>query len=333
MEYDEVLAFLSDSKHDVVEQAANVVLELSEDAEFLDYIRENPKKVARPLLRVLEREDFKSQFAGLNAVVNLSAVPEVAESMLDLKGIRRTCDVMENLWNNGVDKDAVELCTMVLSNLTTIETGQTMLCTEKKSLGFLVPLYLSPPVSKTDIMFHIGSILKNITGIREGRAFVAQANIVKPLAHQFAARQRRAIVVDIFRNLASDKECHEVLSDCDFLPSMQCFLYPDNAEKPDHTTLHPVVESGRQGLTKDEGVRFNVAEMLVFLARTRIGRESMRRDHVYECVRAWHLEETQDDVKDMLESLVPCIHFSEDELKAEGLEAEGATESKEPEEN
>lgn len=44
----------------------------------------------------------------------------------------------------------------------------------------------------------------------------------------------------------------------------------------------------------------------------------MRKEHIYECVRAWHLEESQEEVKEMIEELVPFIHYSEEELKEEG---------------
>jgi len=318
MDFGELLSFLSNAKGEVVEQAAESVLELSECAEFLTFLRAEPAKIARPLIRAIERDDIKIQVAALNALVNVSSIPEVATSLISLQGVRRICDVMQNLWTGGIDKDAVVLCTMVLSNLTIIEAGQSSLVEHQDGVNFLLPLYLAPPVAKEDIFFHVGSIIRNISGTPEGRKVVADPRLTVGLARLLMIRHRRSVVVDIFRNLCGDKKCHEHLNACTFLPFLQTFLYPDGAVKPEHTTLHPMVKEEATGLTGDETLRFNCAELLLFLARSDVGREMMRKEHVYECIRAWHLEESQEEVKEIIEELVPFIHYSEDELKEEG---------------
>jgi len=318
MDFGELLTFLSNPKAEVVEQAADAVLDLTEDPDFLTYIRREPAKISRPLIRLIERDDIKIQMAALNALVNISSIPEVALSLISLQGVRRTCDVLKTLWIGGVDKEAVVLCSMILSNLTLPEAGQTALIQHKEGLNFILPLYLAPPVAKEDIFFHMGSILRNISGTPEGRKIVADPRLTAGLAPLFMIRHRRCVVADIFRNLCGDKKCHKELNEVTFLPYLQTFLYPDDAVKPEHTTLHPFVKEEATGLTGDEPLRFTCAELLLFLVRSDVGREMMRNEHVYECIRAWHLEESQDEVKEIIEEIVPFIHFSEEELKEEG---------------
>ena len=56
-EFSELLGFLQDQKPEVRRFAAEGVLGQTEDTDFLDYCRRNPRTAARPLLRLAEKAE------------------------------------------------------------------------------------------------------------------------------------------------------------------------------------------------------------------------------------------------------------------------------------
>mmetsp|Transcript_20247 Transcript_20247/g.56195 ORF Transcript_20247/g.56195 Transcript_20247/m.56195 type:complete len:477 (+) Transcript_20247:112-1542(+) len=179
--YLELVGFLQDPKLEVQKMAAEGVLPESEDQDFLGFCQRHPRKVAKPLLRLVERAEADSAAAkkvattaaeaggnmreqekiirqaaqdatlamgagsaALQALVNLSAVPAVRDELVTLSAPRRVVEAMRAGWLEG-RSGFVHWQTMLLANLTTAKAGQEALCGDEGLTNFLLAAYVAKP--------------------------------------------------------------------------------------------------------------------------------------------------------------------------------------------
>lgn len=213
VEFEELLGFLQDKKAEVQRFAVEGVLAQTDSQDFLDYCRRNPRKAARPLLRLAEKCEadtvtnsaaaevaaasatgtgrdkavkqatFDAQQAAvtgstaLQALVNLSAIPTVRDELVELSAPRRTCESMRSGWLEGRSSHA-HWYAMLLANITTIKAGQEAVCADESMFRFLVAAYIAKPrpparAGYDDPLLFLGKLLNNCCALETGRRLLA----------------------------------------------------------------------------------------------------------------------------------------------------------------
>jgi len=220
---------------------------------------------------------------------------------------------------------------MLLANITTTEKGQEAISSEESLLRFLLAAFVAKPRPKPrdgydDPLLYLGKVINNTCVLEAGRRILAGgesgAGNMALLASELGERGRRPDVLSIFRNICLDKECHSVLISANLMYHIAPFVYP--LEKVEADRLADLPEALRQkleaegaALTGEASVRRAAILCIIGLCRSAEGRTYLRGSGCYEVMRAWHLEETDDGTKDYIETAVPAVHLSEEELQAE----------------
>jgi len=327
-QYQEVLEFLKDKRSDVQCAAAEALLGFTEDQSFLEYCRQCPRLVARPMLRIIEKDPLEvatreAREAALKCLVNLASVPAVCAELVELRAPGRCIEVLRTLWLDG-NADDVHWFTMLLANLSTTEKGQAAFAVNPKDLMFILSLYIGEvqPKPKDDIQDRLlwaGKVLQNVCAAKVGRAAIVTevpglTRLAKDLAVP-ARRHRRSEIMGIFKNLCNDTECHDAVIDSGFFLRIACFLYPEGESEEHRKALPEGVLEEMQGFTADVAIRKLGAEALFLLAGSKEGRLYLHENGCYELVRAWHLKEKDDDAIKLLTDTVPLVFLTEDDLQ------------------
>jgi hypothetical protein len=327
-QYEEVLGFLKDTRTEVQAAAAEAVLGLTEENSFVEYCRTCPRLVARPMLRIIEKDPLEkstdeARENALKCLVNLAGTPAVQSELIELRAPSRCIEVLRELWLNG-NNSHVHWFTMLLANLSTEEKGQAAFALNIKDLMFVLTLYTGEvqPKPKDDIadrLLWAGKVLHNVCASKAGRAvIVTEVPGLRLLAKDLNApsrRHRRGDIMSIFKNLCNDKECHDVVIQSGFYLRMACFLYPDGEPEERRRQLPEPVLEEMQGFTSDIAVRRLGAESLYSLAGSKDGRVFLKEGGCYELLRAWHLKETDEQTIKLIVDTVPLVHLSEEELE------------------
>jgi len=387
-EFTELLGFLQDQKVEVQRLAADGVLSYTETQAFIAFCQKYPRKVGRPLLRLFERSEaavadgaesskgaaasaskkkadslgieekanaIEAGTVALQALVNLSSIPQVSEELVSMSAPKRCTEALRRGWLEG-SVEFGHLHAMILANLTTSKTGQQAICAEASLLPFLFAAFVAkprpPPVDDhEDPLGYLGKAISNVCVLEEGRRALIGAKkegtgsesasaadstdagspegnaLLVSLAAELGDRNRRLDVLAIFRNLSLDKECHPHLATSGLMARMARFLYswekadPERREQLPETLKGELAAEGA-ALTADLSVRKVAAECISGLALTAVGRGHLRANGCYEVLRAWHLEETDSFVKAILEDSVTPVHYTEEELTKDREEAE-----------
>jgi len=355
----ELLGLLQDQKAEVRRLAAEGVLGQTEDTDFLDFCRREPRKCARPLLRLAEKAELDSAEAmakggyggskgsseksdkiaaaqaihtlaagvnSLKALVNLSAVPAVAEELVALNAPKRLTESLRAGWLEGRAQMA-HWYSMLLANVSTCKKGQEALCADEGMLKFLVAAYLTKPRlpprdGYEDPLVFLGGVLVNVLALTEGRKLLAmgKSQELEMLFKEMADRPRRTDMVNAAKNVALDMECHEALTETNLMLHMARFLCPwDKMDTESRSALPQVLreslETEGATLTGDLAVRSAAAVCGMGLCRSLKGREYLRG--FVQVFRSWKEEESDATVKDHLDVILPAVLLSEDELKVE----------------
>jgi len=210
-EFVDLIGFLQDAKTEVQRLAAEGAVAYSESEEFLRFCKKEPRKVARPLLRLAEAaeaaqsagEDATPSAAGagrekkgedrmgvadtenlvgagmaaLQALVNLCSVPEILDVLVILNAPKRCIEAMRKGWLEGRIAYA-HLYSMLLANLTTLKGGQEAICKEDALLRFLFSTFVAKPrpVAQDNVedpFCCLGRALCNLCVLPEGRKALA----------------------------------------------------------------------------------------------------------------------------------------------------------------
>jgi len=324
-EYTELIEFLSHKNRAVQTQALEILIEFSgdPDTEFISLIQADPEGVARPLLRIAESDDKEMVERALQILVNLAGIEWVSEAILNLSGVRRICDSLNRR------QLFVELHCMLLSNLTRLPRGvEDLLQIE----GIFKGMVLKFSAVDSEDVDHLGSVVINGTSVERGRKIIADMQtdsqgythclLLQCLARSFSIRRRRQAVLQIVRNLALDTECHGAIAASGILINMCYFLYPESKEGRREDDVHKNITEHGVGLATDLETRTISAEIFLCALRSEVSRDVMRTIGVYEVVRLWDLEESDQSIKDMLYDIAMATHLNEDELLSGQLQEE-----------
>lgn len=264
-EFDQLIGFLQDQRLDVQKQAAEGVLSMSENQEFLGYCQRFPRRVAKPLMRLVERAEAatasstagasaggtqdqraarqaaleardaeEAGAAALQAVVNLSTVPAIRDALIALNAPRRALESLRSGWLEG-RAGLAHWYAMLLANLTTVKAGQEALCEDQALLRFLLAAFVAKPRPPPrdgydDPLMWLGRALGNVCALPAGRSALSSgeqgAATVATLVVELSERSRRPDVLTALRNLCLDTECHLALVQTDIVPRLARFVYP-----------------------------------------------------------------------------------------------------------
>mmetsp|Transcript_28534 Transcript_28534/g.67019 ORF Transcript_28534/g.67019 Transcript_28534/m.67019 type:complete len:384 (-) Transcript_28534:343-1494(-) len=355
-EFSELLGFLQDQKPEVRRFAAEGVLGQTEDTDFLDYCRRNPRTAARPLLRLAEKAEsevseaeagekagssqaqkaaaiqaassMEACVSALKALVNLSTIPAVQEELVSLNAPKRITEALRSGWLEGRATMA-HWYAMLLANISTSAKGQQALCGDEGMLKFLVAAYVTKPRPAArdgyeDPLLWLGSLLVNVLVLPEGRKLFAMGenHALTTIFNELADRGRRQDMINAVKNTCLDSECHETVITTDLIAQMARFLCPWESMDADAKSMLPgalkeSLENDGASLTGDVAVRSAAAVSLMGLCRSLAGRDYLRASGCEQVLRAWHAEETDGTIKEQIDVVLPALVLSEDELKAE----------------
>ncbi|CAK9068773.1 unnamed protein product [Durusdinium trenchii] len=284
--FTELLGLLQDQKPEVRRFAAETVLSQTEDPDFLDFCKREPRRCARPLLRLAEKAEQDSAEAAaaaggyssgqeksekvaaiqaasnlaagvhaLKCLVNLSAVPAVAEELVSLNAPKRLTEALRAGWLEGRAQMA-HWYSMLLANVSTCKKGQEALCADEGMLKFLVAAYLTTPRLPArdgyeDPLLWLGAVLVNVLVLPEGRKLLAigKSQELEMLFGEMSDRSRRADMVNAAKNVCLDMDCHEALVATDLMLHMARFLCPWDTMDTEHRSALPSVL--RESLEKE----------------------------------------------------------------------------------
>lgn len=321
-EYRELLEFLSHKNVAVQSQALKILSSYSgePDTEFIALIQADPSAIVRPILRLVETDDKELVEDGLMTLTNLCALDSVVEAAVSLSAVRRICDSLNSR------QVMVELHCMLLTNLTRLPSGVDSLLSIP---GIFKGVILKFAAVESDEVDHLGSVIINGSSVEQGRRILSELQsdsqgythclLLQCLARCLAIRRRRYAILQIIRNIALDTECHSAIAASGILINMCYFLYPEVEGRREDTVHKNITEHG-VGLATDVETRATSAEILVCVLRSETGRDMMRSVGVYEVVRLWDLEETEQDIKDKLYDIAMATHLNEEELKSGQLQ-------------
>jgi hypothetical protein len=321
-EYQELLSFLSHKNVAVQSQALKILSSYSgePDTEFVELIMSDTDSVARPILRLIETDDKELVEDGLMTLINLSNIDAVSESVIKLSGVRRICESLNKR------QVLIDLHCMLLSNLTRLPSGVESLLNIPGIFKGVILKYSAVDSEEVD---HLGSVIMNGTSLEKGRQVICELQadsqgythclLLECLARSLSVRHRRLNLLHIIRNLALDTDCHDAIAASGILINMCYFLYPEREGRREDDVHKSITEHG-VGLASDIETRSLSAEILVCYLRSETGRDVMRSIGIYEVVRMWDLEESEQMIKDMLYDVAMATHLNEDELKSGELQ-------------
>eukprot|EP00927_Polykrikos_kofoidii_P069403 TRINITY_DN64865_c0_g1_i1.p1 TRINITY_DN64865_c0_g1~~TRINITY_DN64865_c0_g1_i1.p1 ORF type:complete len:422 (+),score=77.69 TRINITY_DN64865_c0_g1_i1:111-1268(+) len=264
--YADLVGLLADPKLEVQHKAAEVFFDVTDNSECLDYCMQNPRKVAKPLLRLVESaeasrealaakieeakgladagqmkkqihaasvEALQAKHAGefaLKALVNISAVPAVRDELVSMKAPRRCAKSLEAGWLQGRGELA-HFYAMVLVNLTSNLEASEDFSKDPAIVSFLVAAFIAKARPKTVEEAGGNDPMACIAKVLNNVCVHAEGRkSVSPacgsLISELQDRSRRADVCAVLRNLCLDSEHHQELTSSKILFHMATFLYP-----------------------------------------------------------------------------------------------------------
>jgi len=252
----------------------------------------------------------------LNTLINMSDDSELLILMIDSGLISK---LMENLFNF---RDQMELNTMLLCNLTTLEKGCVNLLqigTSLAGLNFykLIDLFIFSESNNQDSLSWIALILMNVVQIFEARSFIMneERNIL-PLLLPFIQhnnQRRRKGVLGIVKNCCLQMEYHERLLS-DKIDILQYLLHPIRGSEilsdEDMCGLHPSLYNSEMSLKKremDKECCKLIIESLLALCSTRKSREILRAKKVYPILREYEKVEEDEGICDSILQIVEVL--------------------------
>jgi len=285
-EFSELLGFLQDQKPEVRRFAAEGVLGQTEDTDFLDFCKQNPRLAARPLLRLAEKAEAElaealearakaggrespaektaaiqaassvgAGIAALKALVNLSTIPSVQDELVSLNAPKRVTEVLRSGWLEG-RASLAHWYAMLLANISTSAKGQQAVCSDEGMLKFLVAAYVTKPRPPArdgyeDPLLWLGSLLVNVLALPEGRKLFAMGehHALTTIFTELADRGRRQDMMNAVKNICLDGDCHETIITTDLIVQMARFLCPWETMQPEAKAALPGVL--KESLEKD----------------------------------------------------------------------------------
>lgn len=266
--------------------------------------------------------------AALQALVNLSVVPAVLGELVRLGAPRRCAEALRAGWLEG-RAELAHWHAMLLANLSTAKAGREAMCADEQLIRFFLVAFIvnprpPPRDGYDDPLLCLGKVLGNICALPEGRQLLAGgesgAAALSTLMRELGDRGRRTDVISILRNICLDTEFHNAVIAADPMEHLANFLYPWDKVEPAHRAdlpeqLREALAARGAVLTGDAAVRYTASVSMLGLCQTSAGREYLRAHSCREVARGWHQEETEDQTRSVLETILQRVQLSADEFQ------------------
>jgi hypothetical protein len=180
-----------------------------------------------------------------------------------------------------------------------------------------------PPPPEADPFSHFPLVLGNIAQCQRGRKYFTASNcrILGRILPSLSAqnRFRRLGVAHVIRNLLIDESMHDDVLQCDDIVATVAarLIGPAHQfDEGDMANFHPLLAEAARAeerwFESDGEVRLKLCEVLLLLARSKTGREGVKAFGVYPVLRELHKGEGEEEIKDVIESVVDLVMLKDD---------------------
>jgi Domain of unknown function (DUF384) len=313
--YDLAPLFMSPSIR-VRTEAANIAQSLTENHEFIKFLS-SPAGLSllRQILRAFESsESDQLLLITLSTLINITGHSEIVNTIIkDLSGATR---IVNSLNSRQV---YIQMHCSLLANLTREKDALEEILKVPNLFRALLLKYSADPDEHLD---SLGLVIQNASGNDAVREELCLNNglLLQCLVRGIAIRRRRLLILRILRNLAIDQDTHPVLIDVRVPAKIGIFLYPISENRRIEDAPEEVKENNNLGLATDIETRYSSVELLFGLTRTKIGRDGLRDQKIYEYLRLWEEVESDAAIKEKLHTVIHIIILTEEEIEKGNVE-------------
>eukprot|EP00002_Diphylleia_rotans_P005898 TRINITY_DN1511_c0_g1_i1.p1 TRINITY_DN1511_c0_g1~~TRINITY_DN1511_c0_g1_i1.p1 ORF type:complete len:348 (+),score=94.60 TRINITY_DN1511_c0_g1_i1:88-1131(+) len=290
------------------------------------------------LLREELRDDdsvrrLQTRTSVYTALVNLSGDETFCQRFLKLNILDK---VMETIGNE--DPKISSLQSMLLINLTVTQEGSSaLLGIDSPCPGVHIPRLIelfNRPAHDDDPFSHLAHVFVNITRIQEGRVLLldpTQSLLSLFVPHFTSPNPARRQVLAACRNSLFETDFGHLIK-TDFMEKLMLTVVGDKpfAEKDKEGMPISWISANERGQKREEDrdLRKVVVDILFLMAASLEGRMTMRRMKVYPILRDWHLDESDEEIMEMITLVVQYILLNdnvEEEMTAAAVDEMSAT--------
>jgi hypothetical protein len=302
---------MTDPKVEVRKAAVELLAGLSADQpDAVTVLTSDPSKYISLLFSKLSDQPEISALAW-DALINYSVDKRVALHLID--------NHLDRIVSCVSSKTLVfaEAATRLLSNLTKQAEIRPSVLTPL--IPIIMPLYLAGPRHNPDCDYqYLASVLADLTNVREGRLYFLEdlerlVSILQDLHSSSVIR--RGGVASIVKNCLFETESHVAILEKeiedDFVITAlagRLFDSKSKLEKEEREKLPIELQLlDKVEAESDIKIRSIIVECLIILGTSRRGRDTIRAKEIYPILREWHLQEEDDDMKELIERLVELM--------------------------
>ncbi|KAF8817931.1 hypothetical protein IE077_002742 [Cardiosporidium cionae] len=285
--FHEILHHFDNSRIDVREAAVNLLLQFSQNKDFVTFACLYPHEVLKRLVNTIGSEQTLSS-KSVEILINLTETGIVAEALVKLDAI----DIlMENLKDQSkfeaAQHEALNL--MLLSNLSRVEFGKQKLLqidgVSSKTMGMhlltlLFSFFDQSPSNRThdDTYLWIAHILVNVTTVEAGRDFLIKSDCTS----------------------------------CELVPMILGLIYciSEIHIKGNDPSKYEGSDWPFNKLSKSS--KIDISQCIEGLSLTKIGRDGLRNLGLYEVLRVWLLLEMEEEIKEEIGRLAHILQYPEE---------------------
>ncbi|EDO39914.1 predicted protein [Nematostella vectensis] len=323
----ELLGFLKQSERgDVRYFALDYILGLTVTESGQQFLKNNEEFLSQ-LYKLTRDSNEKISSDAYSALINLSAVPALAEKLLKFKIIIPLVDYLLN--ENSIHADK---CAVVLSNLTRTESTceialNELLAASPDYVYRVVERFCESSLVSDSSPDSLALFISNLTQMKKGRELMLDRKrcVIQrllPFTQHKSSLNRRGGVVTILKNCCFETDTHDWLlnDEVDILPHLLLPLAGGEELTEEETDKLPpdlqYLDESKERET-DPDIRNMLLESLLQLLATKNGRTIMRDKNVYVILRELHNWE-KDEIAQA--TCLKCIHILIGEEPEPGME-------------
>lgn len=244
----------------------------------------------------------------LTALINIAEDSHANDALVELNVVARTCEVIVD----SEQRTFISLHAALLSNVTRTDAGRNALVCDELILA-RVRTVLQKARYVPNLLW-----ISNLAALPAGRKLLlGEEGIVSPLNELLKVLvdkdpAQRLAVASTLRNCALAEDIHvKLLERTNTLGALLArFVSRTRELDPDEKTSVPALVreafESNDRLTPEpvDEIRVALAEALLLLCKSEVGRDALRADGAYVILRDHHLDEENPAVKDAIESIV-----------------------------
>jgi hypothetical protein len=319
---DELFDFLSSPRLDVKNEAVKIVAGLTGDKQYFEFFKTKNQKPIQDLM-LLVREEPLTAHDALAALTNLSVDVSFIETMADTAFLNELILMM--MLPNNVNAD---LCCMLMNNLSKHDLVQNRLLPRESDTGTqkldnLLEIFNRGETSfNPNAKFHfLAGVFANISASPQGcKFFLGHSTVDNTLRltklvifTEHPNLVRRGGVISTLKNVCYAANLENKGLDVLLHEDVNLFVYvllplsgPEDYTDEEMEGMPAELQllEPEKKRELDPQLRMMLVEILIALSSTRPVRQLMREIQVYHVVKKLHLQEKNEDVQELIETLV-----------------------------